>query len=236
MSSLSRAMGKALSAGAPIMVKKWEADMQAAEEARMREWQSGEYAANREQAASIHADNLQMDKSQLAVTEKGVDADIRQGDARIAQEGEALGLTRERQNKALLLLDQQITAATNENTDTSELRRLRTEYINADPADTDKIQKLERALQAQGIEIGEEYDYHEVDSYNEYGEKNGEEIFKSTKGGRVERVDLSGGGGGGGAPQFKTRAEAKAAAKLRYPNADDATLEAAISKNFPNLR
>ena len=234
MSSLSRAMGKALSAGAPIMVKKWEADMQAAEDARMREWQSGEYALNRQQDATIHADNLRMDKSQLAVTEKGVDADIRQGDARIAQEGKALGLTRERQNKALLLLDEQITAATNENADTTELRKLRTEYINADPADTDKIQKLERALQAQGIEIGEEYDYHEMDEYNEYGEKSGESLIKTTKGGREQKVDLS--GGGGGAPQFKTRAEAKAAAKLRYPNADDATLEAAISKNFPNLR
>lgn len=172
MSSLSRAMGKALSAGAPMVFKSWEIETRQAEEQRMREWQSGEYQKNRDQAASIHSDNMRMDEQKIALQEKGVDADIRQGDDRLGIEREELGMKKDEQSRAINLLDQQIIAAENENKDAGDVRALRDELRALDPADTSEAQRIKDALRSFGIKFeAEKHSRKVIPVAGKYGEE-----------------------------------------------------------------
>lgn len=226
MSSLSRAMGKALTAGAPMVYKAWEIETAQAEEARMREWQAGEYQKNRDQAATIHNDNMKMEERKIALTEKGVDADIRQGDARINQEGEALSLKREEQAKTLELLDEQILAAKEENTDSSDLRALRNELANLDPDDTKGLERVKDRLRSYGVAFkGDTSRTGFVTRRNQYGE---EDIYFGDEdtGGLSPVVPM---------PRFSSMEEALTAAKTRYPNVSEAELTKRLAEKYPHL-
>lgn len=227
MSSLSRAMGKALTAGAPMVFKSWEMETKAAEEARIREWQAGEYQKNRDQAASIHADNMSMSKDELALREKGVDADIRQGDTRLGMEGEKLKMDKAEQSKALELLDEQIAAAIKENKDTSDIRALRDELRGLDPTDTEKSAIIKDTLRSYGIKFeSEKHNRKVMPVAGKYGLE--KLVYADNDTGAVTDVNIT--------PSFSSRQEALDAAKSRYPNVDEAVLSKRIAEKFPNLR